>query len=102
MWKYYNANEFGNDIEDCSIRSLSVAESISWDEAYKILSDYARKRGLMLSSVESIESFLDDNYEPIEVMPDETVGEFTNNNPYGVYLITMKRAYNCFKRRNYI
>ena len=38
---YYNANEFGYDIEDCTIRSLSVAEGISWDEAYRKLSDYA-------------------------------------------------------------
>ena len=59
---YYNANEFGHHIEDCTIRSISVAEGISWDEAYRKLSDYARERGLMISSVESIEGYLDEHY----------------------------------------
>ena len=59
---YYNANAFGNDVEDCAIRSISVAEGISWDEAYRKLSDYARERGLMISSVESVEQYLDEHY----------------------------------------
>lgn len=89
MYRYYNANEFGNNIEDCSIRAISVAEHISWDEAYQKLSDYARARGLMLSSVISIESYLDDNYYRIETYPEQTVREFAEENPYGTYLITM-------------
>lgn len=89
MYRYFNANEFGNNVEDCTIRAISVAEQISWDEAYRKLSDYARKRGLMLSSVESIESYLDDNYDRIKVYENETVGEFANDNVYGTFLITM-------------
>ena len=65
MFKFFNANKFGYNIEDCTIRAVSVAEGISWDKAYIKLSDYARKRGLMLNSVTSIESYLDDNYERI-------------------------------------
>ena len=88
MYRYYNANPMLNNIEDCSIRALSVAENISWDEAYRILSDYARKRGLMLSSVMSIEQFLDDNYNRV-CNYDMTVQDFIEENPYGTYLITM-------------
>ena len=99
MYRYYNANPMLNEVEDCSIRGLSVAEDISWDKAYQILSDYARKRGLMLSSVESIESFLDDNYYPVKVYKGETLEEFVERHPNNTYLITMKRTYNRFKRR---
>ena len=98
MFTYYNANKFGHDIEDCAIRSISVAEGISWDKAYRKLSDYARERGLMISSVESIEEYLDDNYE--RVCPEEyKVGEFAYNNPYGTYLVTMPRTHNRYRRR---
>lgn len=85
---YYNANEFGNHVEDCTIRSISVAEGISWDEAYRKLSDYARERGLMMNSVESIEEYLDENYNRI-CIEDMTVGEFAECNPYGTFLVTM-------------
>lgn len=92
---YYNANTFGNDVEDCTIRALSVAEGISWDEAYRKLSDYARERGLMISSVESIEEYLDENYNRM-CIEDMTVGEFAYYFPYGTFLVTMPRAYyNC-------
>ena len=88
MFTYYNANEFGYDIEDCTIRAISVAEGISWDKAYRKLSDYARVRGLMMNSVESIEKYLDDNYERTceDYM---TVGEFAYENPKGTFLVTM-------------
>lgn len=85
---YYNANIFGYNVADCTIRAISVAEGISWDKAYRKLSNYARKRGLMMNSVESIEEYLDDNYERICV-PNMTVGEFTHENPEGTFLITM-------------
>jgi hypothetical protein len=88
MFRFFNANKFGYNIEDCTIRAVSVAEGISWDKAYIKLSDYARKRGLMLNSVTSIESYLDDNYERI-CEDNMTVGEFAHYNPIGTYLITM-------------
>lgn len=88
MFEYYNANIYNNNVEDCAIRSISVAEEISWDEAYIKLSDYARVRGLMLNSVESIEKYLDDNYNRY-CDYDLFVYEFIEENPIGVYLITM-------------
>lgn len=92
MFKYFNANVFGYDIEDCTIRAISVAEGISWDKAYRKLSDYARERGLMMSSVESIEEYLDDNYERL-CFADMTVGEFAEAYPIGVFLLTLPRTY---------
>lgn len=89
MFRYYNANPELNDVEDCTIRAISVAEGISWDEAYIKLCRFARLRGLMISSVASIERYLDDHYKRIETEY-ETVGEFAENYDYGTYLITMK------------
>lgn len=89
MFRYYNANIYNNNIEDCTIRAISVAENISWDKAYRKLSDYARERGLMLSSVQSIESYLDDNYYRF-CNYNITVGEFARKYNRGTYLVTMR------------
>lgn len=89
MFKYHNANPKLNEVEDCTIRAISVAEGISWDEAYIKLSKFARHNRLMTSSVESIEKYLDEHYNRIPTY-EETVGEFANDHCYGTYLITMK------------
>lgn len=92
MFRYYNANEFGRDIEDCTIRAISVAEVISWDKAFRKLSNFARERGLMMSSVENIEEYLDSNYERVCEI-NTTVAEFAYANPVGTFLITMPRTH---------
>ena len=92
MYKYMNLNPNGNNIEDCTIRAISVAEGISWDEAYDKLSKSARKLRLMMSSVAAIEKYLDMHYDRVRLR-EETVGEFIDNHPKGIYLITMKRPY---------
>ena len=48
----------------------------------------------MMNSVESIEEYLDDNYERICV-PDMTVGEFASENPEGTFLVTMDSHITC-------
>jgi hypothetical protein len=88
MYRNYNANPNQSNIDDCTIRALSVAEGISWDEAYDMLSESARDLGLMMSSVEAIEHFLDERYERVPVQ-EEKVGEFIENHRRGVFLITM-------------
>lgn len=89
MYRYYNANPKQYNIEDCTIRALSVAEGISWDEAYNVLSNSARKYGLMQSDVKAIEQFLDLKYDSVPIYED-TVGEFIKNHKKGTYLITMR------------
>ena len=88
MYKYMNVNPKGNDIEDCTIRAISVAEGISWDEAYDNLSESAKDLGLMMSSVEAIEEYLNERYYKVPIYV-ETVGDFIKYHPYGIYLITM-------------
>lgn len=97
---YYNANKFGRNIEDCAIRSISVAEGISWDEAYRKLSDYARERGLMINSVESIEEYLDEHYDRM-CMENMTVGEFAECFSHGTYLVSMPSHITTIINRKY-
>lgn len=99
MYRYYNANPNKSNIEDCTIRALSVAEGISWDEAYDLLSISARNLGLMQSDVKAIEHFLDLRYDRVRVR-EKTVGEFIKNHKRGVFLITMPRTYHSSKKWN--
>lgn len=92
MYKYYNSNPQKLNIDDCTIRAISVAEGISWDEAYDELSQSARKLRLMMSSVEAVEEYLDSKYRRI-VVYEETLGEFIKEHPKGIYLVTMPRTY---------
>ena len=78
---YYNANQFGNDVLDCSVRTLSVVEGISWTEAYSNLCQSARDSGLMMDSVEAVEEYLDRYYERVPI-DETTVGEFIDNHQY--------------------
>ena len=87
-YMFYNANPEQNDIWDCSVRALSKALDINWEAAYTILSDYARQRGLMLDSVESIEAFLDERFERFCDL-NMTLGEFADTYSNGVFLVTM-------------
>lgn len=89
MYRYRNANPNMNNIEDCTIRAISVAEGISWDEAYMKLSESARKMRLMMNSVEAIEEYLDSQYDRT-CYNDRTVGEFIESHPEGTYLMTMR------------
>lgn len=89
MYRYRNMNPNENNIEDCTIRAISVAEGIGWDEAYIKLSESARKMRLMMSSVEAIEEYLDSQYDRT-CYRDRTVGDFIENHPTGTYLITMR------------
>ena len=41
MYKFYNANPKGLFIDDCVLRSISVAEGISWGECQEKLSKLA-------------------------------------------------------------
>ena len=37
-YRFYNANPLNNNVADCTIRAISVAEGKTWDKTYKELS----------------------------------------------------------------
>ena len=91
-YKYYNSNPVGNHTSDCTVRALSKLFDISWDEAYDILSDSAKKMGLMPSSKAVMSAVLRMNGYYRENLPTfcpdcYTVREFANNNPRGKYVL---------------
>lgn len=88
MYKYYNANAKNNFIDDCTIRAISLAEDLTWNEAYTKLSNLARESGLMMDDVRFIEDYLDKRYERT-CFNKISVGDFVYKHPYGTYLITM-------------
>ena len=88
MFKYYNANPQKLLINDCVLRSISVAEGISWNECQEKLSYLANKKAMLLNDVEFVEEYLDNRY-PRECCPNMTVGEFAKECPKGHYVVTM-------------
>lgn len=89
MYKYYNANVRGNNVNDCVIRAISKAEDKSWDETYRELSEIAQYEGVLLDDVEFVEHYLDKRYKRA-CHYSKTVEEFMAENPKGIYLITME------------
>lgn len=88
MYKFHNANAKGRHVNDCTIRAISVAENITWDDAYYKLSNLARKKGLMMDSVEFVEEYLDDRYMRT-CYHSKSVGEFMDEYDEGTFLVTM-------------
>ena len=89
MYRYYNANPRDLLIDDCVIRSISVAEGISWNECQRKLSDLANDEAMLLNDVEFVEDYLDERY-PRKCCKDMTVGEFCRICPRGHFVVTMK------------
>lgn len=92
MWKYYNANVLGNNVADCVVRAISLAEGESWDFTYKKLSELAQEKGTLLDDVDFAEWYLDEHY-PRQSHYSKTVGEFAKEFRKGIYLVTMPRSY---------
>ena len=96
MFRRYNANPLGNDTADCTVRAISTAQGKTWDETYRELSELAQKQGVLLDNVEFIEDYLDSRYLR-RCYNSLTVGEFLEECPKGVFLVTMKSHISCIK-----
>ena len=89
MYKFFNANSRGNFVNDCVVRAISVAEGKSCDKTYEELSYMAQEEGILLDDVNFVEDYLDKRYDR-QCHYSKTVGEFLDEFPQGVYLVTMK------------
>lgn len=98
MWINYNANPLGRNINDCVVRSVSLAENKSWDNTYGKLSTIARLQGRLLDEVLFVEPYLNKNYVIVcERCKDckMTIGEFAKLFDKGIYLVTMQGHITC-------
>lgn len=99
MWKYYNANPLGNNVSDCTVRAISMAEGKTWDETYEELSRLAQIDGILLDDVDFIEDYLDKRYVR-QCHYSKTLQEFMEEHPRGLYLVTMPNHITVVKERN--
>lgn len=88
MYRFYNANPYGNKISDCVIRCLSVLTNRPWKEVYDELADLSGDVGYLFNDVPFVEDYLDDRYIR-ECHYSKTVGEFAKEHQKGKYAITM-------------
>lgn len=89
MYRFYNANPLNNNVADCTVRAISLAEQKSWDKTYEELSYIAQREGVILDDVNFIEDYLDKSYKRIPHYS-KTISEFLEEYPRGRYLITMR------------
>ena len=100
MWRYLNKNPLARDTNDCVIRSISCAESRSWDDVYMELSKLAQEQGIILDDVNFVEPYLDSKYSRICYNNEDstmTVEDFIKTNPQGTFLVTMRGHITCVK-----
>lgn len=90
MFQYYNANPFGRNVSDCSVRAISLAEEKSWDQVYIELAEFARKEGITFSEIEFIDKYLFERYpQYCSNKKLVTVGDFADLKLKGRWLVTM-------------
>lgn len=92
MWIYFNNNPTGRNVGDCSVRAVSVAIGVDWEDAYKLIADAGYQMGDMPSSDSVWGAVLRQNGFYRKTIPNNcpdcyTAEEFTRDNPYGVYVL---------------
>lgn len=96
MFQYYNANPYGRIVNDCSVRALSLALQLTWDETYIMLSDFARAEGITFSEIEFIDQFLGERFEHYCMKKQvNKLKDFTALQLDGRWLITMAGHITC-------
>lgn len=86
---YYNANPKGLFTEDCTCRSISVAEGITWEQCHEKLSNLSRREGVILNDASFIENYLDERY-PKLCYKGITIGDLAKTLPKGHFVATME------------
>lgn len=94
MLEYYNPNPAGRHVGDCTVRALSKALDISWEQAYAKLAKNGFLMGDMPSSNSVFGSVLRENGFKRETIPNEcpdcyTLAEFARDHPEGTYVVGM-------------
>lgn len=98
MYRYLNMNPRGRNVNDCTVRAISLATDRSWDEVYRELSHYAQLQCIMPDDVNYIDHYLETDFKTIYLCREkcrQTVGDFVECNPYGIFLITMSGHITC-------
>ena len=92
MWKYYNPNPTERNVGDCSIRALSKALNISWEQAYILATTMGYEMGDMPSADAVWGAVLKQHGFYRAVIPNRcpecyTAEQFAEENPKGIYVL---------------
>ena len=93
MWEYYNPNPVRTSpTGDCTVRAISKALDISWDEAHDLTCWYSKRMGLIQHYNVVVAAILRDNGFVKAVAPSfcpvcYTVKDFCMDHPHGVYVL---------------
>lgn len=92
MWMYYQPNPCGRSVCDCSVRAISKALNISWEEAYNIICEAGFKMCDMPSSDSVWGAVLRTNGFYKTTIPNScpdcyTAEDFCRDNPVGVFVL---------------
>lgn len=92
MWREYNPNPAGRTVGDCSVRAVSAALGISWEDAYDLLSDAGYNMGDMPSSDSVWGAVLRQHGFYRTAIPNRcpdcyTAGNFARDNPVGIFVL---------------
>ena len=107
MYVFFNNNPLGRKaVGDCSVRAVSKALGISWDEAHDLLADMSKKMGTIMndndviSAVLRMHGFYKENL-PWTCRDCYTIRDFARDNPIGTYVVGTGSHVVCVKDGNY-
>lgn len=93
MYVHFNNNPLGrNTVGDCSVRAVSKALGVTWDEAHDMLSHMSKQMGTIMNDNDVISAVLRMNDFYRENLPNfcpdcYTVRDFADDNPVGLYVL---------------
>jgi len=92
MWKKFQNNPCGRRVGDCSVRAISKALSVSWEDAYNLLAD-AGYRMCDIMNADSVWGAVLREYGFYrDALPNTcpdcyTVRQFCKDHPRGIYVL---------------
>lgn len=106
MYVYYNPNPLGLSVGDCTIRAISCALDIPWEQTYNLLAQLGFDMGDMPSSNRVWSELLKINGFKKYQLPDTcpacyTIRDFCYDHPYGIYIVGTGEHVVCIKNGNY-
>lgn len=94
-WKYWNPNPTGKHAPDCTVRAITRATGMSWDEAYTNIAIFGLMQKNMPSSNSTWGAFLRSKGFKRMPIPDDkpddyTVEDFCRDYPKGMYVVVVE------------
>lgn len=102
MWRYYNPNPVAAREEDCAIRAVSAALGISWDDAFDLIAENAKRMGATMHNNAAWGSVLREHGFRKEIIPDTcpdcySAADFCEDNPIGTFILGFTGHTACVK-----